>query len=101
VELYVPATPYKVKGGIPLTRPLPDTHVRCGVRTVVAVRVHRIPDRSAATLGFEVLPRYSTTEVGERDPLNVNYELKDGKITIDIKLSPDVEQKLGAWGGGR
>jgi hypothetical protein len=103
VELYVPATSYKVKRGIPADQALAeaDKHVRCGVRTVVAIRVHRIPDGSGGTLGFEVLPRYSATEVGGMDPLNVSYALKDGKITVYIRLLPDVEKKLyGAPSGG-
>jgi hypothetical protein len=65
VELYVPATSYKVKRGIPADQAIAeaDSHVRCGVRKVVAIRVRRIPDGSGGTLGFEVLPRYSATEV--------------------------------------
>jgi hypothetical protein len=103
VDLYVPATSYKVKRGIPADQALSEanTHVRCGVRTVVATRVHRIPDGSGGTLGFEVLPRYSATEVGGMDPLNVSYSLKDGKITIHIRLLPDVEKMLyGSPSGG-
>jgi hypothetical protein len=105
VELYVPATSYKVKRGIPADQALAEanTHVRCGVRTVEATRVRRIPDGSGGTLGFEVLPRYSATEVGGMDPLNVSYSLKDGKITIHIRLFPDVEKKLyrSSSGGGQ
>jgi hypothetical protein len=103
VELYVPAASYKVKRGIPADQALAeaDAHVRCGVRTVQAIRIHRIPDGSGGTLGFEVLPRYSATEVGGMDPLNVNYSLKDGKITVYIRLSPDVEKKVyGSPSGG-
>jgi hypothetical protein len=103
VEFYVPATSYKVKRGIPADQALAeaDTHVRCGVRTVAAVRVHRIPDGSGGTLGFEILPRYPTTNVGGMDPLIVSYALKNGEITIYIKLSPDTERKLNrGWGSG-
>jgi hypothetical protein len=103
VEFYVPATSYKVKQGLPADQALAeaDTHVRCGVRTVEAIRVHRIPDGSGGTLGFEVLPRYSATEVGGMDPLIVSYALKDGKITVYIRLLPDVEKKLhGPRSGG-
>lgn len=103
VELYVPAKSYKVKRSIPADQALAeaDTHVRCGVRTVVEARVHRIPDGSGGTLGFEVLPRYALSEVGGMDPLNVSYSLKDGKITVYIRLQPDVELKLrGGSSGG-
>src|SRR5574342_1016325 len=45
VELYVPDTSCKVKRGIPADQALAeaDTHVRCGVRKVVAIRVRRSP----------------------------------------------------------
>ena len=96
VQLYVPATSYKVKRAVPADQALAEanTHVRCGVRTVEAVRVHRIPDGSGGTLGFEILPRYPATDVGGMDPLFVDYALKDGKITVYIKLSPASEQQL-------
>jgi hypothetical protein len=96
VELYVLATSYKVKRGVPAEQALAEanTHVRCGVRTVETVRVHRIPDGSGGTLGFEVLPRYPTTDVGGMDPVNVSYTLKDGKIIIYISVSPVAERQL-------
>jgi len=96
VELYVPATSYKVKRGVPAEQALAEAnmHVRCGVRTVEAVRVHRIPDGSGGTLGFEVLPRYPFTDVGGMDPLNVSYALEDGKIIVYINLFPAAERQL-------
>jgi len=104
VELYVPATSYKVKRGLPADQALAEanTHVRCGVRTVEATRLLRIPDGSGGTLGFEVLPRYPATDLGGMDPLNVSYTLKDGKITIYIKLFPNAERLLNQQSlGGR
>jgi hypothetical protein len=104
VELYVPATSYKIKRGLPADQAFAEanTHVRCGVRTVQAIRFLRIPDGSGGTLGFEVLPRYAATEVGGMDPLNVSYTLKDGKVTVYIKLFPDVERAVSrsSVGGG-
>ena len=96
VELYVPATSYKVKRGLPADQALAEanTHVRCGVRTVEASRVLRIPDGSGGTLGFEILPRYPSTDLGGMDPLDVSYALKDGKITVYIRLFPEVERAL-------
>jgi hypothetical protein len=96
VELYVPATSYKVKQGIPADQALAEanTHVRCGVRTVEAIRFLRILDGSGGTLGFEVLPRYPATNVGGMDPLNVSYALEDGKIIVYINLLPMAERQL-------
>jgi hypothetical protein len=46
MDLFVPATSFKIKRGLPADQALAeaDTHVRCGVRTVQDIRVHRIPD---------------------------------------------------------
>jgi len=102
VELYVPATSYKIKRGMPADYALAEAeaHVRCGIRTVLSSRVHRIPDGSGGTLGYEVLPRYAPTEVGGMDPLTVSYSLKDGKVTVYIRLLPDVEKKMNSPSGG-
>ena len=96
VELYVPATSYKVKRGLPADKALAeaDAFVRCGIHTVTELRVHRIPDGSNGTIGYEILPRYPYYDVGGTDPLLVSYTLKDGKVTVYIRLSPDVDRRL-------
>ena len=96
VELYVPATSYKVKRGLPADKALAeaDAFVRCGIHTVTELRVHRIPDGSNGTIGYEILPRYPYYDEGGTDPLLVSYTLKDGKVTVYIRLFPDVERKL-------
>jgi hypothetical protein len=96
VELYVPATSYKIKQGLPADQAIAEAnmHIRCGVHTVEETRVHRIPDGSGGTLGYEFLPRYPYTDEGGKDPLNVTYALKDGKVVIYIHLFPDVERRL-------
>jgi hypothetical protein len=96
VELYVPATSYKIKRGLPADKALAeaDAFVRCGIHTVTELRVHRIPDGSNGTIGYEILPRYLPYDIGGTDPLLVSYTLKDGKITVYIRLFPDVERKL-------
>jgi len=103
MQFYFPDKSYKVTSGLSANKALAeaDAHARCGVRTVTAVRVNRILDGSGGTLGFEVLPRYSITDVGGIDPVNVSYVLKDGKIGVYIQLQPGVESKLhGGPGGG-
>jgi hypothetical protein len=106
VELYVPATSYKIKRGLPTDQAIAEanTHIRCGVRTVEETRVHRIPDGSGGTLGYEFLPRYPYTDEGGKDPLLVTYSQKeDGKIVIYINLHPNVERLLyrGSPSGGQ
>jgi hypothetical protein len=96
VDLFVPATSYKIKRGLPAGQALTEAnaHVRCGVRTVQEIRVHRIPDGAGGTLGYEILPRFAPTDEGGMDPLLVSYSLKEGKIIIYIRLFPDVELKM-------
>lgn len=96
VDIFVPATSYKVKRGISADQALTEAnaHVRCGVRTVHEVRTHRIPDGSGGTLGYELLPRFVPTDEGGMDPLLVSYSLKEGKIVVYIRLFPDVERKM-------
>ncbi|NTW58843.1 MAG: hypothetical protein HGB21_08055 [Nitrospirae bacterium] len=96
VELYVPATSYKIKRGLPADKALAeaDAFVRCGIHTVTELRVHRIPDGSNGTIGYEILPRYPYYDDGGTDPLLVSYTLKDGQVTVYIRLFPDVERRL-------
>ena len=96
VELSVLETSYKIKRGLPAGKALAeaDAFVRCGVHTVDELRVHRIPDGGNGTIGYEILPRYRSYDVGGTDPLLVSYSLKDGKVTVYIRLSPDVDQRV-------
>jgi hypothetical protein len=95
VLFYFPDKSFNLKSGLSADKALAeaDAHVRCGVRTVEAIRVHRIPDGKGGTLGFEILPRYSLSEGGGMDPVTVSYVLKDGKIGVYINLQPGAESK--------
>lgn len=96
VDLFVPATSFKIKRGLPADQALSEanTHVRCGVRTVQEIRIQRILDGDTGTLGYEILPRFVQTDEGGMDPLLVSYSLKDGKVIVYIRLFPDVERKM-------
>jgi hypothetical protein len=96
VSLFVLDTSYKVKKGLEAEKALEQAEifVRCGNHTVAETRVHRIPDDSGGTIGYEILPRYPVTEPSGIDPLLVSYSLKDGKIIVYIRLSPEVERGL-------
>lgn len=96
VELFVRDTSYTIKKGLQADKALfeAEVFVRCGNHTVTETRVHRIPDDSGGTIGYEILPRYPFTDASGADPLLVSYYLKEGKITVNIRLSPEVERKL-------
>jgi hypothetical protein len=96
VSLFVSNTSYTVKKGLEAEKALSEANafVRCGNHTVMETRVHKIPDDSGGTIGYEVLPRYSPTDAGGSDPLLVSYSLKEGKIIVTIRLFPEVERRL-------
>jgi hypothetical protein len=101
VSLFVLDTSYKVKKGLEAekARAEAEAFIRCGNHTVAEARVHRIPDGDGGTIGYEILPRYPVTEPSGIDPLLVSYSLKDGKIVVYIRLSPEAERKLNMDGG--
>jgi hypothetical protein len=96
VDLFVPETSYKVKKGMLAKEAFiqADAFVRCGIHTVTETRLHRIPDDSGGTIGYEVLPRYLPYDVGGSDPLLVSYSLMDNTVTVYIRLFPEVERRL-------
>jgi hypothetical protein len=100
VNLFVRDSSYKVKKGLSAEKALSEAEafVRCGNHTVTETRILRIPDDSGGTIGYEVLPRFPVTDLAGSDPLLVSYSLKDGKVTVHIRLYPDVERKLNALG---
>ena len=106
VELFVRDTAVTIKRGLPADSALAEANkfVRCGNRTVEAIRFQRIPDGSGGTLGYEMLPRYPITDDGGMDPVLVNYSLKEGKIFVYIQLSPEAERTVNSQfspaGGG-
>ena len=96
MELYVRESAYTVKRSLPASTALTeaDKFVRCGNHIVESLRILRIPDGSGGALGYEVLPRYPVTDLSGQDPLLVSYSLKNGKITVYIRLAPEVEGKI-------
>ena len=100
VELFVRDSSYQVKKGVQAEKALSEAEafIRCGNHTVTESRVHRIPDGNGGTIGYEVLPRYPVTNAIGSDPLLVSYSLKDGKITVNIRLSPEAERRQNHMG---
>jgi hypothetical protein len=101
VAFFVMDSSLKITRGLPADKALAEanTFVRCGNRTVESLRIHRIPDGTGGTLGYEMLPRFPDTDVGGSDPLFVNFSLKDGKINVYIQLNPYVERQLNMQNG--
>jgi hypothetical protein len=100
VSQFATDTSYKVMKGLTAEKALSEAEafVRCGIHTVTETRVHRIPDGSGGTIGYEILPRYPALEPAGSDPVMVSYSLKDGRITVYIQLFPEVERRLSGRG---
>jgi hypothetical protein len=95
VEIYALDTRYKVKKGVSAQQALDeaDTFVRCSVHTVWQTQVRRIRDESGGTIGYEVRPLYFPYDVGAADVLLISYALKDGKVRVYIRLTPEMENR--------
>jgi hypothetical protein len=96
LELYVPDTSYKVKKGLSADKAFneADAFVRCGVHTVQETRFHRVLDNTGAVVGYDVIPRYLPYDIYGSDPLLVTYSLLAGKVTVYIRLRPEVERQM-------
>ena len=95
-DLYALSTSYKVKKGLSAEAALAqaDSFVNCGVRTVENMVIRSISDGAGGVIGYELIPHYSPMDEGGQMPLMVNYSLRDGKVTVFIRLDPLVEFRL-------
>lgn len=99
-EIYAPASRYKIKSGLPADKALREAgqFVTCSVHYEESRR-SGIFDPAGAIIGYEVRPLYSPIRFGMYDVLNIQYVLREGKITVYIKLDPAVEMQLRDEGG--
>jgi hypothetical protein len=96
LELFVTDTSYKVKKGLSADKAFSeaDAFVRCGIHTVQETRFHRVLDNTGAVVGYDVIPRYLPYDIYGSDPLLVTYSLLAGKVTVHIRLRPEVERQM-------
>jgi hypothetical protein len=90
-EPYAPEFDYKVKKGVSGADALREA--RKFVRFHNAFwrsQLSKILDKKGNTIGYEVRPLYLPFVYGGDDLLEVNYEIKGGKVIAYIRLTPQV-----------
>lgn len=95
IEPYAPGFDYTVTKGLSAKEAL--------AAAAQFIRLHasyhrsqlaRILDDRGSIVGFELRPLYMPLTFGVIDVLDVDYSLKDGKVTVYIRLVPSAERML-------
>lgn len=98
-EIYAPDFNYKVKNRVPADKALAEAK-----RFVSAnhdfhrIDFKRIPDEAGNTIGYEVRPLYYPFYLRYSDVLDVAFKVENQKVTVYIKLKPEVEKSLDSGG---
>lgn len=92
-RLFASDTSYRTISHLPFDRAteLAEQFLRCGMRTVSGIGLRRILLPDGETAAYELRPRYIMYEVGTEEAVQINYSLKDGVITVYIRLAPSLE----------
>lgn len=95
VEVYALDSLYKVKKGVPASQALSEanTFISCSTHSLWQSVLRRIPDNAGRTIGYELKPLYRQWEIGTPEALLSSYSLKDGKVTVYIRLHPSLERR--------
>lgn len=96
VDLYVPATSYKVKEHLSGADALREarTFFRCSTYDRGKTVMRRISANDGRILGFELKPLYEATDLGRDEALRSSYFQSGGRVTVYLKLDPQVERFL-------
>ncbi len=99
-EIYALASRYKIKSGLTADEALREAgqFITCSV-SYQGSRMSKISDPAGAIIGYEVRPLYSPVRFGMYDVLNIQYVMREGRITVYISLDPTVEMQLRDEGG--
>jgi len=94
-EMYTLKTAYRVKKGLPADEALKQAEqfLTCSI-DYWKTQMSKIVDREGAITGYELRPLYAPYKYGMMDVLDVHYWLRDSKVTVYIKLDPDIERAI-------
>jgi hypothetical protein len=94
-EMYTLETSYRVKKGLPADEALKqaDQFLRCSF-DYWRTQLSKIVDREGTIAGYELRPLYAPYKYGTMDVLDIHYWLRDSKVTVYIRLDPDIENAL-------
>jgi len=100
-EMFTLKTAYKVKKGLPADEALNQAgqFLTCSI-DYWQTQLSKIVDREGAIAGYELRPLYPPYKYGGRiNVLDVSYWLRDSKVTVYIRLDPDIEKAVENTGG--
>jgi hypothetical protein len=94
-EIYSLPTSYRVKKGLTVDEALKQAEqfLRCSTN-YWKTQLSKIVDHEGTIAGYELRPLYAPYEYGHMDVLDINYWLKDSKVTVYIKLDPDTQRSI-------
>jgi hypothetical protein len=99
-EMYTLKTAYRVKNGLPADEALKQAErfLTCSM-DYWQTQLSKIVDRDGAIAGYELRPLYAPYKYGMMDVLDIHYWLRGSKVTVYIRLDPDIERALENAGG--
>lgn len=94
-EPYTPKFNYKVERGLSIEEALTKADEFVGRHTDFRRPLTRkVLNEKGEAIGYEVRPLYLPYAFGTDDVMDIDYRLKDGKVTVFIRLIPSVEKIL-------
>ncbi len=99
-EMYTLKTSYRIKTGLSAEDALKQAgqFLRCST-DYWQTQLSKIVDREGTIAGYELRPLYAPYKYGQMDVLDIHYWLRDSKVTVYIKLDPDIEKAIENTGG--
>ncbi len=99
-EMFSLKTTYRVKTGLPADEALKQAEqfLTCSI-DYWKTQLSKIVDQEGAIAGYELRPLYAPYKYGIMDVLFIHYWLRGNKVTVYIKLYPDIEKAIENAGG--
>ncbi len=99
-EPYAPDFKFRIKKGLIAKEALTEAKefVNCNT-SFRRAQTYKIIGPNGEVLGYEVRPLYEPVTYGAEDVLMTDYELKNNKVVVTIRLSPSIEMMLQGGGG--
>ena len=94
-EIHAKGSAYTVKNGLTGEQALEEAEqfIRCNIH-VERTGLRKILGPGGGSIGFEVRPIYSVSRFGTNPVLDVQYTIRDRKVTVYIKLDPEADRAL-------
>lgn len=92
-EVYAPEFDYKVRKNVPSREAIETAERFVGFHYAFRrSQLSAILDMKGAVIGYEVRPLYSPLDFGSADVLDIVYTLHENRVTVRIRLIPELER---------